>query len=488
MKRALGLSTENIYFKVALLRKEKGAIVVEALQSFKEGEVDNSFIDKVMDLAYKDATSPKTDLSRKPSFWGHVKQLYMAYAPWVSQTPILATSLSPHETLFRTLALPMTQPRKALAALPFQLETLLPFPFEEALIAASMEKQPKGSPISISLFATKKETLTTHLEPYQSLSIDPDYVTTTQQALYRFARWLFPESKSLQILYIGESKSCFVATSENQITLTQSLSFGEGIQELERLLYYLKSKNIPLENASWILLGEHSSAPAYASWLKTQGISSLSLEHSSLSEESLRAYALPIGNALEALSGDAHAVQLRQGDRISKKFKEARKKQLHCFLACCGIATLLFGVFSQLLLHKKQHLLQAQLAEHLPALLQPASSSVEEIEDSLYRWEQSLGSKKLGFPFLPTTPLVSDLLAWLSTHPALVTAEGQKKEGIEIKNIRYQLYKYPKLGDATGTYAARVDLELTADTPRLAREFHDALLKGDLIVDEKKRN
>ncbi|MBS0653899.1 MAG: hypothetical protein JSR39_10305, partial [Verrucomicrobia bacterium] len=46
--------------------------------------------------------------------------------------------------------------------------------------------------------------------------------------------------------------------------------------------------------------------------------------------------------------------------------------------------------------------------------------------------------------------------------------------------------KHPKLGEAGGVYAAKVDLELTSSTPRLAREFHDALLKGDRIVNAKK--
>lgn len=529
MKRTLGLLAENTQLRVALLRKEKGTLIIDALHSFSKEECDKSFIIKKMSrlASLSEVTgsvSPSSSngslthlyrrfLQRFPfltllnrssknnkifPLFSKVKQLYIAQAPWVSADPILATALGSHEALFRTLTLPITHPRKAMAALPFQLETLLPFSLEEALIATSIAKQPKGTPVSISLFATKKQTLQTHLENYQTLKIDPDYVTPVQLALYRLARWLFPQEHSIHILYIGASKSCFVATSSQQVTLTQSLPFGyedssvtsslseKNIQELERLLYYLKSKNIAPENTPWVLFGEENFISTYVAWFKVKGLSLLSVSHSSLSSSLLQIYAVPIGIALEALAEDKTAVQLRQGIHRSTEFRKKRKKQLCFFLACCGLATLIFGMSSQMFLYKKQSILQEEMAQHLPSSLQPPPLSTEEIKWSLYQWEQSLGSKKNPFPFLPTTPLVSDLLAWLSTHPALVTAEGQKKEGIEVKNIRYQLYRYPKLGENTNIYAARVDLELTADTPRLAREFHDALLKGDLIVDEKK--
>jgi type IV pilus assembly protein PilM len=78
------------------------------------------------------------------------------------------------------------------------------------------------------------------------------------------------------------------------------------------------------------------------------------------------------------------------------------------------------------------------------------------------------------------------VLAWLSTHPALATEEGGQKEGIDLKSLHYSLDKYPKIGDPSSPYSAHVELEFVSETPRPARDFHEALLKGDRIVNAKK--
>ena len=104
----------------------------------------------------------------------------------------------------------------------------------------------------------------------------------------------------------------------------------------------------------------------------------------------------------------------------------------------------------------------------------------------MQKTERSLLKEKKIFPFSPSCPKVSEVLAWLSTHPAFSTAEGAAKEGIEIKKVHYQLVSFPHLEDHSAPYQAQVELEFTAMTPRLAREFHEALLKGDQMVNAKK--
>ena len=81
---------------------------------------------------------------------------------------------------------------------------------------------------------------------------------------------------------------------------------------------------------------------------------------------------------------------------------------------------------------------------------------------------------------------MSDILAWLSSHPALSTKEGERREEIEIKSLHYSLTEYPKIGQSSSSYTAELELELFAKAPRAARDFHDALLKGDSIVNPKK--
>lgn len=497
-KHLLSLVAEKNVIRTALLKMEKGTIALESVKSFFASE-------------------------------SIVNQLYIS-TPLSSKIALqIATALDSHDVLYRTLSLPISNQQKALAALPFQLEAILPFPTEEAVVAASFKPIGKEA-FTVSLFAAQASALEAHLSWTQSLQIDPDIITCTPNALHRLAKWLFPQETTFSLFHFGETKSCCVIAINDELALTQTLHFGHADflqalakdfpeksldeiealaqnpdtlissggdlihfnqtkerikKEIERLFVYLQSKNALIENAEWILLGDqYSSFPCSAFWATP---SAKSLLNAQILTSDLQRYALTIGIALDAISQDAHSVQFRRDKWISPRSVEKRKKNAFRYLALCAGASIVMGLGGQALLNKKENLLVQQLTSHLPPSLSKAPiHSPEEIEHTLWQWESSLGTQKLPFPFLPTVPSVSDILAWLSSHPCLSTPEGGKKEGIEIKNIRYQLYKHPKLGEPGGLYAAKVDLEFTAATPRLAREFHDALLKGDLIVNGKK--
>jgi type IV pilus assembly protein PilM len=57
---------------------------------------------------------------------------------------------------------------------------------------------------------------------------------------------------------------------------------------------------------------------------------------------------------------------------------------------------------------------------------------------------------------------------------------------MEIKSLHYSLAKYPKIGDAASPYIAHMAIEFTSSIPRNARDFHEALIKGDQIVNSKR--
>lgn len=492
MKYLLGLHAENNLLKTALLRKEKGVVFLENVQSFFPSD----------------------------SF---VKQLYISFPLPEKKEFTIACALQPQDVLFRTLSLPIPQQRKALAALPFQLEAILPFPLEEAHVAAHCHRIGREAS-AITLFATRDSALTSHLQGAQGLHIDPDFLSCVPNALYRLCRWLFPQEKGLSIFHFGEVKSCCILSTGTDISLVQTVHFGyrdflqalvkdfphqdphillqdpsltqdppphfrqvkERIEkEVDRLVCYLHSKHFPPENTEWIFLGDlYPAIPPALFWkeAKKKEISDLPLTPSIVQE-----YAIPIGTALDALASDSHSVQFLRGKWTPARHREKAKKRASTFLTLCLAATVLLGLGGNALLNKRAKTFSEQLLSYLPSNLAKGSpQSLPEWKQLLSRWERSLNQQQLPFPFFPTVPSVSDVLAWLSTHPVLsVSGEGEK-EGIEVKNIHYQLYKYPKLGEKRGGYAAKVDVELTTSTPRLAREFHDALLKGDRLVNAKK--
>jgi type IV pilus assembly protein PilM len=93
------------------------------------------------------------------------------------------------------------------------------------------------------------------------------------------------------------------------------------------------------------------------------------------------------------------------------------------------------------------------------------------------------------FPLQPNIPRVSDLLAWLSEHPQVVSPLKEKEEGalssLQIENFIYALTKHPEQGKKDEKYQVKVDLEFSSPTPKQAREFHDALIAPNDLVDPK---
>ncbi len=105
--------------------------------------------------------------------------------------------------------------------------------------------------------------------------------------------------------------------------------------------------------------------------------------------------------------------------------------------------------------------------------------STDEIQERVSLLEKEIKLDSIPFPLEPNIPRVSDLLAWLSNHPQL---NGNK---ILIELMHYQLVKHPEMNKPKERYLVKVELEFTSETPKAAREFHDALLAQNDFIDPK---
>lgn len=107
--------------------------------------------------------------------------------------------------------------------------------------------------------------------------------------------------------------------------------------------------------------------------------------------------------------------------------------------------------------------------------------TLEEIDARLSALQKEIQSQPDLFPLMPNVPLVSDTLAWLSNHPQMQGEEG----AIKIENFSYQMVKRPDMTKKGEKYQVKVDLEITAPTPKMAREFHNALISPNDFIDPK---
>lgn len=443
------------------------------------------------------------------------------------ERPRIASGLELQEVIFRTLSLPLKARGKVLSALPFQLEALLPFPFEQS-VACPFLKPLGPHATEVSIIATSKDFLKAHLNRITSADLRPDVVSCAPIALYRLARLLFPEQKNLLVFHFDIDKTNCVYIQDGHILNSQSIRIGKNdlIQafkqafpdkekqelqtlssssweekpalasfaqrldsELGRLAVFIKEKTKCAEEMPWALLGEHTScmplANIFARHFTERQLPLLPPD--GFSPEPLHTHTLPIGFALDALAADAHSVQLLQNEFTAFHHRKARKQRALIYTGACAVLSIFLALSTGFLLQRKTRELSDKLHAYFPSSQkQPPSLSQAEIEEELQKCEHSLLKQKNSFPFFLTVPKVSEVLAWLSTHSGLATVDGLPKEGIDIRKMRYHLTKFPTLDDPSAPYQALIELEFTATTPRSAREFHEALLKGDRIVNAKK--
>lgn len=486
LSRVLGIHLEEKALKVVLVTKEKGRIHLS--QSF---------------------TIP----------YANPDQMRFAFPA----AEHIVTGLQHHEVVFRSLVLPLKTKSKVLDALPFQLETVLPFPVEQT-IAYPLLQPIDTHATCVSIIATSKDLINKHLNDCQTYGIRPDTVACVPSALFRLAKSLFPKKKDLLFFHLGTHKISCISMQNGYMTLSQSIRLGladlilalettypnQGKQEwqallsssiplhsplasfldslkseLERLSMYMKEKGTFLEAMPCALIGEYASCSGLKKiWNAVFATEPLSFDDLIFSEDIVHSHGLAIGLALDVFAKDEYSVQFLQGEFFPHHHFIARKKKAFVYISACLALSFIIALTSTFSMRKQTKALSEKMVSF--HLSKEAGLSLSEIEEQLLKSERSLQKQKSGFPFLLTVPKVSEVLAWLSTHPAFATPDGLPKEGININTFRYQLIKFPTLEDPTIPYQAIVDIEFTAATPRLAREFHEALLKGDRIVNSKK--
>jgi type IV pilus assembly protein PilM len=141
-------------------------------------------------------------------------------------------------------------------------------------------------------------------------------------------------------------------------------------------------------------------------------------------------------------------------------------------------------------LTEQRHGLAEKYATLLVSMEKPAieqeiiALNADQLEDKLNDLEQDLKQTREEMALHPDVPRVSDVLAWLSSHPKVVVA-GEEDRAIKLESLNYVMVKRPEKGKLKEQYQVRVDLEFSSPSATMAREFHDALLAPNQFVDPK---
>lgn len=345
---ALGLHFEKEAVLAALLQKDKDKFNILSLHSLP------------LDVSPKEALS--SELEDK-----EVK---------------IVTGLPAQDVVRREVSMKLKSEKKILEALPFQIESVIPYPMDAAVILPFLYPKEKES-TDVVLIATTKTILANHLK---NVSCDPDVVSSIPAALTRFCQFFFPEQTALAMIH----KDTGICVREGKLLLTQTLQHSQ-----ERMHAYIQLKCpdaffVPLES---------------------------DITHGDFNFSKLQEFAIPIGLALDALQKDGRSTQFRQEEFTAPKAEKKETIFVKSFLAAClGLYLIVFGV-NTYFLGKTEKSLQARLDSFL-------GLSGASLFDRTESWEASLVHTKKP---LSKGPRVSDVLAWVSS----------KKEEIDLARLHY---------------------------------------------------
>lgn len=298
-------------------------------------------------------------------------------------------------------------------------------------------------------------------------------------------------------------------------------NFKKALDELLQLVlwnYLSLIKETKLkETPTLYILGEGANIMHLSALIGTTiGIEHGNLEGYNCSLTDLNRFSIPIGLGLSAQPKDNLAPSLsinfrREEFTYANPWKRFKKPLLTYAALCLGVACSLY-FFGSSYLKLKENELKSKFLELLSFTQRPYDTfealyeqkypftkrgdtlvpitdlNAQDISNRIDFLETSLKSTPDSFPLLPNVPRVSDVLVWLSTHPKLVCSENSGPGDclpFTIDVFNYALVKRPEINKKNEKYQVKIDLEFSTSSPRLAREFHDALITSNDFVDPK---
>lgn len=437
----------------------------------------------------------------------------------------LISGLDSAEVLLRNLQIKLQDQKKIIKSLPFQLEPQIPFPPEEAVVSIQILPGETLKSSKVSFYATKKSSLQNHIDFLKQKKADPDEVSCTPSALWRFSQHFFPHLSDTLILHVGSRMSTLVGISDGKPVFSHFFSLGsepfastlegsgkdpssidllelppedssslrslgeQAKKELDRVFtfFFQKQKN-PWEHI--ILTGSFSSFPPLKAFIIQQLPASIQL-HECVGEGSydattLETYAVAVGLALDGLMQDGHSTRFRQSTFMAPSQKKRKLKLFSSFALACLVLTSTSLLISHMYEDHAKKTLIDQFQTSF-ALQNKKIDTLEELEAEVSLLESSLKKDKAPYPLALSLPNLSQVLAWLSSHPVLSKASLAEKIGeIDMRKVKYNLLKYPKTSAASLPYMAKVEIEIEIPHVETAKAFREALEKEEVFVDHRK--
>ncbi len=460
---------------------------------------------------------------------------------------LVVTTLPSGITLVRQLEVKLKKIADIDAVLHFQAEPALPYPIENACIDRYvLGETAEGR--QLTLVAVRKDHLQQQLDLWRGFDVEPEVMTATPAALAVFAQTFSPSEKLQCVIHFGEAETSCILMQQGKLIASQvcylglnnllhaakqedpergdelftQIDFGEVKKEttpyllealdqlrmeITRTLYALSKQAKGQETEQIIATGDgavlNQFVPALLQPIGKPFAILEPLEGLGLNRDELQRYAIPLGAALMALPEAVHRgdqIDFRQAEFAYPHPLKRLKQPLLLYSALSlGLAAAIFFAGNAYIRYQEDGLRQ-EYSELLQSLNKPYSEFEKSISKSdkvtpirqlsqdaimsrLKVVQKDIQSAPENYPLLPNVPSVSDFLAWLSTNPNVVEKDG--KPLLQLESLSYLMVKRPEQTKKQEKYQVKVELEFSAETPKAAREFHDALIAPNAMVDPK---
>jgi len=287
--------------------------------------------------------------------------------------------------------------------------------------------------------------------------------------------------------------------------------------DVTRIVLAISKQVKGFENKEILLTGEIGLYPAIQKFicqnLNLACLNPIEDPNFQLTSQDLQFYAVPIGIALTGLPDKQNQINFRQQQyTYPYPWRRLQKSLLIYFASCLFVAFALY-CFASANLSKESDLLRQDYVNLLTSLhksypefeyeyrknaglpplnseadLNPKMLSLEDLTSRVAFLEKQVRNNPEIYPLFPNTPNVSDVLGWIANHPSFnppQNAENQPVSGLRLENFNYKMMKRPDKNKKTEAYQVKVELDFSAPTPTQAREFHDALIAPNDIVDPR---
>lgn len=176
-------------------------------------------VDELFDFFVETANSDEANVKL---FYNEEEKLHISA---LSNTHLVITAADTTDVLVRPLDTLLTKNKDIDASLDFQVEPILPYPLDQAVLdKILLSKDKEGSKLSV--FILRKDHLLSHLTKWKTLGIESEIVTASSQALALFANIFSNSDKPSYIVHIGIENSFCILLDQKKLIAAQAIPSG----------------------------------------------------------------------------------------------------------------------------------------------------------------------------------------------------------------------------------------------------------------------